>query len=568
MLSTSDFYTGAFPAEYGNATSGIMDLNLRTGNPEKREYGFQFSVIGTAVTLEGGFSPKSKASYLLNYRYSTFGYLSKMGLIDLGNNNLPPIFQDLTANINLPTAKTGTFTLFTVAGSSNTGTEPEKYEPDRYYEHEDHHMAIAGLKHFYLLADKKTSVKTVLAFTTQGDKWEDGTVSPTEQKNNRYNNKFNYPCLKASVTLNSKISTKHLIRAGLTANQLNYDMFHREFNWDKQQYDTLLNQNGSSAMFQSFFQWKYRISEKMEVNSGLHLLYFGLNGNTSLEPRAGLKYTLNPKQSFSLGFGVHSRAEAVSAYMALIPDQAGQLKAVNKNLGFSKALHGVLGYDYAFANNWRAKIETYYQHLYNIPVPADPENLFSAVNFGYGIPDQAMVNNGIAYNYGAEMTIEKFFTSDYYLLGTLSAFDSKYRANNHRWYNTVYNSRYVGNLLAGKDFRIGKDKQNVWGINSKIVLRGGYRMSPIDHEASLRDRDLRVDETRMNEAQMPDFFRIDFGTYLRINKSGYAYILSLDAQNVTNRANTIGYEFSDELNAVVNEEGMGLVPILNFRIEF
>lgn len=568
MLSTSDFYTGAFPAEYGNATSGIMDLNLRTGNPDKREYGFQFSIIGTALTLEGGFSPKSKASYLLNYRYSTFGYLSKMGLIDLGNNNLPPIFQDLTANINIPTAKAGTFTLFAVAGTSNTGTEPEKDATDQYYEREDHQMAVTGLKHFYLLADKKTSVKTVLAFTSQADKWEEGTLGAQEQKNVRYNNKFSYPSMKASVTLNSKISTNHLIRAGLTANQMYYDMFHREFDSQEQRYDTLLNQDGNSAMLQSFFQWKYRISERLEVNSGVHLLYFGLNGNTSLEPRAGLRYSLTPKQSFSLGVGVHSRAEAISAYMALIPDQSGKLKALNKNLGFSKALHGVLGYDYAFANNWRAKVETYYQHLYNIPVPADPANQYSSVNFGYGIPDQAMVNNGIAYNYGAELTIEKFFTNDYYLLGTFSAFDSKYRANNQQWYNTVYNSRYMGNFLAGKDFRIGKDKQNIWGINSKLVVRGGFRMSPIDHDASLRDREVRVDETRMNEDQMPAFFRTDFGTYLRINKSGYAYILSLDIQNVTNRANTIGYDFSDELNKVVNEEGMGLVPILNFRIEF
>jgi len=568
MLSTSDFYTGAFPAEYGNATSGIMDLNLRTGNPEKREFGFQFGVVGTALTLEGGFSTKSKASYLVNYRYSTFGYLSQMGLIDLGNNNLPPVFQDLTANFNLPTAKAGTFTLFTVVGTSNTGTEPKKDATDLYYERENHHMAVTGLKHFYLFGDKRTSLKTVLAYTTQADKWEDGTVDIQERKTVRYNNNFSYPSIKASVTLNSKINSTHLIRAGLVADQMYYDMFHREYNWAKQQYDTLLNQNGNSSMLQSFFQWKYRVSEKMEFNSGIHLLYFGLNGNTSFEPRAGIKFSPNLRESFSFGFGLHARAEAISSYMALIPDETGHLKALNKNLDFSKSMHGVLGYDYAFASDWRAKIETYYQHLYNIPVSTDPNGTVSAVNFGYGIPDQALVNKGIAYNYGAELTIEKFFTKDYYLLTTFSAFDSKYRANNRKWYNTTYNSGYVGNLLAGKDFRIGADKQNVWGINSKVVWRGGYRMSPIDEAASIRDQNLQFDETRVNEARLPDFFRIDFGTYLRINKTGYAYILSLDIQNATNRPNTIGYEFSEELNRVVSEKGLGLVPILNFRIEF
>lgn len=574
MLSTSDFYTGAFPAEYGNATAGIMDLNLRTGNPAKREYGFQLGVIGTAFTLEGGFSPKSKASYLVNYRYSTFSYLSRMGLIDLGNNNVAPVFQDLTANFNFPTAKAGTFTLFTVGGKSSSGTEPEKEGPDRvtyddqYFEKEEHNMAVAGLKHFYLFRDRKTSVKTILAYTTQGDKWNNGDIDQQDERHSRYYSDISFPSLKASVTLNTKLNANHTLRTGVVASKLYYNMFDRDYDWEKQHLDTILNQDGNSMMFQSFIQWKYRLSERLEFNSGLHLLYLKLNNQAALEPRAGLRYSLDQKQSLSLGFGIHSRAEAISAYMALIPDSSGTPRPLNKNMGFTKSMHFVLGYDYAFAKDWRAKVETYYQHLYNIPVPADPNSLYSGVNFGYGIPELVVANHGIAYNYGAELTIEKFFTRNYYMLGTVSVFDSKYRANNQKWYNTVYNSRYVGNLLAGKDFKTGKDKQNVFGLNSKIVLRGGFRISPIDEAASIRDQEVRFDETRMNEAKLPDFFRIDMGTYLRINKQKYAYILSLDVQNVTNRKNTIGYDFSGEENRVVNEEAMGLVPILNFRIEF
>jgi len=574
MLSTSDFYTGAFPAEYGNATAGIMDLNLRTGNPAKREYAFQIGVVGTAFTLEGGFSPKSKASYLVNYRYSTFGYVSKMGLIDLGDNNLAPVFQDLTASFNFPTTKAGTFTLFTVGGESNTGTVPVKKPADRIsyddqrFEKEEHNMAVAGLKHFYLFGDRKTSIKTILAYTTQGDEWNEGNIDQQDETHFRYYSDISFPSLKASVTLNSKLNANHTLRTGVVASKLYYNMFDRKYDWGEQVFDTLLNRNGNSIMLQSFIQWKYRLSEKLEFNSGLHLLYLRLNSQASLEPRVGLKYSPDQRQSLSLGFGIHSRAEAISAYMALLPNSSGTESPLNKNMGFTKSMHFVLGYDYAFAKDWRAKVETYYQHLYNIPVPTDPNSVFSAVNFGYGIPDQVVINQGIAYNYGAELTIEKFFTRNYYMLGTVSVFDSKYRANNQKWYNTIYNSRYVGNLLAGKDFKIGKDKQNIFGVNSKVVLRGGFRISPIDEAASLRDQEVRFDETRMNEAQMPDFFRIDMGTYLRINKSRYAYILSLDVQNVTNRKNTIGYDFSEEQNHVVNEEGMGLLPILNLRIEF
>ena len=53
MLSNSDFFTGAFPAEYGNATSGVFDLKLRKGNHEKREYSVQVGVLGADIAAEG-----------------------------------------------------------------------------------------------------------------------------------------------------------------------------------------------------------------------------------------------------------------------------------------------------------------------------------------------------------------------------------------------------------------------------------------------------------------------------------------------------------------------------------
>ena len=41
VIDNFDFFTGAFPAEFGNAFSGVMDLNLRKGNSDKHEYAFQ-----------------------------------------------------------------------------------------------------------------------------------------------------------------------------------------------------------------------------------------------------------------------------------------------------------------------------------------------------------------------------------------------------------------------------------------------------------------------------------------------------------------------------------------------
>lgn len=575
MLTTSDFFTGAFPAEYGNATSGIMDLNLRTGKTGKAEYAFQLGVVGTEVCLEGGFSKVSKSSFLINYRYSTFGYLSKAGIIDLGNNDLPPIFQDLTAKLNFPTKKSGTFSIFLIAGQSNTGTTPVfdsiqwQSDPDlNFFENEDHNMGIAGIKHFYLFPGRKTSIKTVIAGTYQSDEWTEGYLDGNYKKFHDYKSTFTYPALRSGINLNSKINNRNVFTAGLTHSTLGFDMFYQKYNYSSAKYDALSDQSGNSQMIQAYLQHKYRFSEKTEVNLGVHYLYFHINGNSSIEPRLGIKHMISSKASVNFGFGLHSRAEAISAYMALVELPGKEWAPVNKNMGLSKSLHAVIGYDYSIDQNWRIKTEAYYQHLYNIPESTDTSSVVSSINFGYGIPDQKLVNNGTGFNYGFELTLERFFNQGYYFLFTTSLFDSKFKAPNGKWFNTVFNSGYAVNLLAGKDFYFGSKKQNVAGINSKCVVRGGYRISPINRELSIIEKELVFDESQYNKNRLPDFIRLDLGAYLRINKSRYSYIVSVDIQNFINRKNILWYEYSNSKNDIVDVEGMGIIPILNFRIEF
>lgn len=573
-LSSSDFYTGAFPAEYGNAFSGIMDLNLRNGNQDTYESAFQFGVVGTEISLEGPFSKKHKASFLLNYRYSTFALLSQLKLIDLGNNNLPPKYQDLTLNLNFPTKKMGTFTLFSVMGESTTGTEPIKdssqweYREGRYHEIELHQMAVCGIKHLMLLKNKKSYIKTVIAATYQSDQWKEGILDKNYEKFYEYNDDFKYPSIRFSTTYNSKVNSKNVIRTGIVFSQLYYSMFAKEYDYSTNQYITLVNQNGNSYLAQTFAQWKHKFNEVFELNSGMHLLYFGLNSSYAVEPRLGLKWNINNKNAVNIGGGMHSRTESIASYMALVKQTDNSMIASNKNLDFTKAMHLVIGYDFSFAKNWRLKVEGYYQYLYNVPIEDRKESKLSALNFSYGIPDINLVNKGLGNNYGVELTLEKFYAHGYYCLLTTSIFDSKFKANNSTWFNTIFNCNYVANILGGKDFNIGKNKQNILGVNLKGLVRGGNRISPIDYAQTANENKIVFNENNMFTERLPDFYRIDCGTYFRINKSKYSYILSLDIQNIINRKNILGYEWSEKEQSVKDIEGIGLIPILNFRIEF
>jgi hypothetical protein len=74
-LTNSDFYTGAFPAEYGNALAGAFDIRMRNGNNQKHEFMGQMGFNGFELGAEGPFSSNSQASYMANFRYSTLEVL-------------------------------------------------------------------------------------------------------------------------------------------------------------------------------------------------------------------------------------------------------------------------------------------------------------------------------------------------------------------------------------------------------------------------------------------------------------------------------------------------------------
>ncbi|KXJ04746.1 hypothetical protein AC249_AIPGENE8425, partial [Exaiptasia diaphana] len=115
LLGTSDFSTGAFAAEYGNALSGVFDLSLRKGNNEKREYTFQAGVLGIDAAIEGPFKKGYGGSYLVNYRYSTLSLLGH--IVPIGDEVTN--FQDLSFNVFLPSKKLGNFGVFGFGGLSD-----------------------------------------------------------------------------------------------------------------------------------------------------------------------------------------------------------------------------------------------------------------------------------------------------------------------------------------------------------------------------------------------------------------------------------------------------------------
>jgi outer membrane receptor protein involved in Fe transport len=208
--------------------------------------------------------------------------------------------------------------------------------------------------------------------------------------------------------------------------------------------------------------------------------------------------------------------------------------------------------------------------LFDVPIVNKISSQYSTINSSERLPDVVLENIGTGTNKGLELTLERSFSKNYYFLITGSLFDSWFKAGDKNVYNTYYNTRYVSNILIGKDFPVGTGRKNSIGINAKYVVRGGYRYTPVDYEKSIKSKKVIYNVSATYSEQLPPFLRLDGGINFRNNQKNYSWVIMLDIQNVTNRKNIFKKRFIYENGNIISENNvsLGIVPVFNFRLEF
>lgn len=571
LLTNSDFMTGAFPAEYGNALSGVFDLNLRKGNNENREYTFQAGFLGVDFAAEGPFSKNYNGSYLINYRYSTLSVLDMIG-VPIGD--AVTNFQDLSFNFYLPTKKAGMFSVFGFGGLSDQQSDAvrDSLEWTSEYDKSDwvyrSNRGAAGVKHSITL-NPNTYLQSAVVASTTGNGYEEEKLDDDYNPIPRYYQDYKIGKILISSVINNKINAKSHLRSGVYFNTINYNLKERHRDDETDQMVTHINSSGNAQTIQFFSQLNYRFTEKFTMNAGLHYLQLLYNNTYSLEPRASIRYEVSDIQAFSVGYGLHSQIQPIGVYFVeeQLPDNSIVLP--NKNLDLTKAHHFVLGYDRALNKNLRIKTEVYYQHLFNIPISPDPESTLALINEEYGYVTEPLVNEGIGRNYGLELTLEQFLHRNFYFLLSSSVYDSKYRAADQVWRNTRYNGNYAFSFTSGKEFlKIKKSKQRTFGVNIKALYAGSLRDTPIDYDASVAEGETVYIEKEAYSERLPDYFRTDLRFSWKINKKKTTSTFALDIQNVTNNKNVFGQFFDAETGKIKTEYQTPLIPVFSYKIEF
>lgn len=569
VLSNSDFVTGAFAPEYGNALSGVFDLKLRKGNNEKRETTLQAGLLGLNAAVEGPFSKNYKGSYLVNYRYSTLSLLNKLGVnVGTGATN----FLDLSYNISLPTNKMGSFTIFGFNGLSNQqynaleDSTTWKTDNDRYTANYISNTYFNGITHAINIG-VNNKLNTAVGYSSSRLSYKEFYLEKPDSSAATFNGTNNTNKITVTSTLNHLFNRKNSLRTGIIFNGIDFNYYQASKENMGAPFLETNNTKTNTSTLQSFLAWQFKASDKLTFNTGLHYLQLFYNNTNSIEPRFSVKWDADKKNSLAFGYGLHSQLQGWGVYFAEAKDAAGNISFPNKNLGFTKAAHYVLSYNHSFGKNLRLKTEAYYQQLFNVPVSISDTNTVSTFNIQNGFVTDPLVNTGKGRNYGLEISLEKYLDKNFYFMFSNSFYQSKYTASDGIERNTQFNGNFISNLVAGKEF-VFADGRRTLGLNIKLLYTGGCRYTPINFEESKAAGYTVYNDKAAYSLQNPAYMRSDIRIIMKWNRKNFTSTLSLDIQNATNHQNIYNQYYDITKGGLVTNYQTGIIPILNYKVEF
>lgn len=570
MLGNSDFLTGAFSPEYGNAVSGVFDMRLRNGNNSKREYTATASVLGLDMAAEGPFKQGYSGSYLINYRYSTLDLLDRTGVVDFGG---VPRYQDLSFKVNLPLGEKHKISAYGLGGLSSISQLVESEDPEEpehvLFKGEFYtNLGVLGASHLYQL-NSKAYVKTQFQLSTTGNRG-DAFIPDSNQRlyevarDNYIQNSF-----KVASTFNVKLNANNKLKSGFILNRQGYDLTAKYWSFESNQLENLLAQEGSAYVVQGFSSWQHRFSQELTFVGGLHYLHSFLTESSNLEPRAAIAWDMNKRHSFNAGMGIHSKLESLSLYMAQERQDDGSFVRNNSDLDLMKAAHFVIGHRYQITTKTSFKYELFYQHLYDVPIDTRTGSNSSLLNRTASFTTTPLDNEGTGRNYGLELTAERVLSDGYYFLSTLSLYKSQYTAADGIERESKFSGGHVFNLLFGKEFAVGNPSKNrILFVNAKTAWIGGSRYTPIDLAASIELGDEVLHEDRPYATKGDDILKIDLAIGMRRNKKKYNTEWKIDVQNVTNNQAVVDEYYIHGNQSIEKAVQLGLFPVLSYKWQF
>ncbi|MBT1701814.1 carboxypeptidase regulatory-like domain-containing protein [Chryseosolibacter indicus] len=563
MLDRTDFFFGGIPANYGNSLSGIIDMKLREGNKTRKQYTAQASLIGIDLAAEGPLGKSSQNSFLVNYRYSTVGLLSALG-IDFGDEAIN--FQDISFHTSFEQKNGGTLTLFGFGGKSRNKFRAKdladrEEDKDKYDIDYDATTYAIGTNYKVPIGKGTFGIGAAYSGTNQTREANIADNIADDERNllKDYFDSDN-SILSTSISYNFQTGSKSIFELGVMTNYTqNTLVSKKEIGCISCSFRMFRNNEGATegVLLQPYINFKTPINSFVDLTAGLRYLYYTMNSTSSVEPRVSLSYKTTETSGFVLAYSLISQLQQAQVYAA----------GGNKGLGFTKSHHADFEYWRSFSADVKIRSSLFYQRLFDVPVEKNVTSSFSVLNLIEAIAPEGLVNDGQGENYGVDLTVEKYFFNRNYIQAGASYYESRYRGSDGIIRDTRFNGNYTLNVVFGTEWNKPSRNRTI-GLSSRLLYLGGLRESSIDVANSMVAYETVYDQVSPFNNKLSDYFRIDLRISFRKDKPGYTRTLAIDLQNVLNNENE-GYHYYDfTQQKIVTKYQLGIIPVLVYRIDF
>ena len=567
VLANSDFLTGAMPAEFGNALSGAFDMKMRVGNNNKYEHAIQVGTLGVDFASEGPLGKNTKASYLINYRYSFLEIAKKLHAINMEHETLD--YQDLSFKLNFPTTHAGTFSVwFTGLVDNYENGVPDVSEWETLWDSNDswsrQRSCAGGLTHLYRFKSGGT-IRTNIAYTG----------SYTRLATNDYDEQLNkMPDMKernvswnliASLQHQHKFSSRYTMQNGFEHQHLDFHAWLDYIKVIRGPLYRVYESEGNTGLTRFYTNHKLAFSSKVSTVAGVNVMWFNLNNQWLVEPRVSLQYKTSSTSTLSVAYALNSRKETTDTYFVV--NEEG--KNPNEDLGLTRSHHISASFAQRLGDNAMLKIEPYWQYLFDVPV--EEGTTYSIVNHRQFFQDRVLVNEGVGRNYGIDLTLERYLKDGYYGMFTATVFKSEYRDAQGEWHHSRHDRGYITNILGGKEWMVGRSHKNVFGMNGRLTLMGGDRYTPMapgltyDDIAQRPDQSLPVDGANPYTKQLGMNFGYAFSIKYTLNHKHTSHHFILEYLQMRTFQ---GHTFDIRTHELVEKYTSLTFPNIAYRIEF
>lgn len=533
LIRSVKFYSGAFPADRGNALSSVLDFSLRDGDMERNS--LKATLGASEVSLSSNGHLGKKTSYLVSVRQSYLQALFKvLGLPFL------PAYTDASFKLKTRFDSHNELTLLGLGGLDrmklNLGIEGEDAEYMLSYlpKIEQETYTVGGVYRHYTPIHVQTIVLSQSYLNNRNIKY----------RNNDESSEDNLTLHLGSVEQETKLRMENTSSWSVWKVKAGFDLNYSRYKSDEYRKifaDALREYNYHTDL--SLWRWGLFASIDYAAPDKSFTASIGVrtDGNNysdkmkelwrQLSPRLSVSYRLADGLFLSGHVGLYYQ---LPSYTALgFKGEAGDY--VNKHLDYISVSQESVGLSWTPNENMEFTVEGFYKLYGNMPFSLSDQIPLSCKGNDYGtIGNEALSSQAKGRSYGAELMFKWLLTQKLNLSSSLTIFKSEFKDGKQGSYvPSAWDNRFILNVSGTYNF------PKHWSLGTKVSCIGGSPYTPYDEAKSslVEAWDVQgrayYDYSRYNQERLPVFGQLD----VRVDKTFYLKKCMLgfylDIQNIT-----------------------------------